>query len=165
MGAGKSHVGAALARKLDLDFFDSDKLVEARAGCSVSEVFERFGEEKFREAERNVILELLDGGPSVIATGGGAVTNERTLTAIKGKAVSIWLNPEMDLLISRLEDKSDRPLLKDGDIKQKLDTLFVKRKDLYAKADIALDITADNERQTLARLTKLLSEHLNNARF
>lgn len=165
MGAGKSHVGSALARQLDLEFFDSDKLVEERAGCSVSEIFERFGEEKFRESEKNVILNLLNGPPCVVATGGGAIANEETLHAIKEKSLSVWLNPDIDILVERVDGRGGRPLLDGQSPKEKLSELLDKRKAMYAQADITLDIHEDNKAETMKRLIKLLSEQLNSARF
>ena len=165
MGAGKSHVGASLSRTLGLDFYDSDKLVEQRAGCAVSEVFERFGEAKFRESEKKIILGLLDKAPSVVATGGGAVVNDETLSAIKTRAVSIWLNPDFSVLFDRLKDKADRPLLQTDNPEETLRALMCGREDRYAQADVNLEITHDNQSQTLNSLIKRLSEHLNTARF
>lgn len=165
MGAGKSHIGSSLAKHLGLKFSDSDKLVEERAGCSVNEIFERFGEDKFRESEKNVVLKLLDEAPQVIATGGGAVTNPETLEAIKAKSISIWLNPDIEILVDRVRGRSTRPLLNGEDPKEKLSKLLGERKALYTQANITVDIDGDNTQQTLGRTIKLLSESLNSDRF
>lgn len=161
MGAGKSYIGSALAKHFDVEFSDSDKIVEQRAGCSVSEIFERFGEEKFREAEKNAILNLLDKPPHVIATGGGAVTTLSTLEAIKKQAVSVWLNVELEILLERVSGRKTRPLLKNVDVEKKLSKLLHERIGLYRQADIQLDINHDNKHSTLSSLINLLSENLN----
>lgn len=165
MGSGKSHTGRMLADRLGLDFYDSDSLIEERAGCKVSEIFERFGEEKFRESEKDVISGLLDQPSCIIATGGGAVMNEETLQAIKDKAISVWLKPDITLLAERLRDKTDRPLLQGNDLAGTLEELMAARELYYARADITLEIAAGTEKETLARLIKSLSEYLNAARF
>ncbi len=166
MGAGKSHVGAALARSLGLEFIDSDKVVEQRAGCSVAEIFESFGEEKFREAEKNTILNLLTQPPQVIATGGGAITNDETLSHIKAQSLSVWLNPDMPLLMDRLSGKKQsRPLLQTDNPEDTIAALMQSRAGLYEQADINLEITSADQAQTLSRLIKKLSERLNTARF
>ncbi|MCB1531458.1 MAG: shikimate kinase [Alphaproteobacteria bacterium] len=165
MGAGKSYMGAKLAAALGVPFHDSDALVEERAGHSVGEVFEVFGEEKFRESEARVIQNLLEQGPSVISTGGGAVTNPQTLAAIKDKALSVWLNPDLDILVKRVKSGDKRPLLAGQDPAEKLSALLDERRHLYRQADITLDIHNDNKRETLERLIKALSETANSARF
>jgi integrase/recombinase XerD len=86
MGVGKTHVGRKLADKLKLPFKDSDRIIEEKAGRPVTEIFEVYGEEKFRQAERNSILEILAGEPCILATGGGAVLNDETRKAIHSKA-------------------------------------------------------------------------------
>jgi len=115
MGAGKTSVGKRLAAKLALPFVDADAEIEAGAQLTISEIFERFGEAYFRDGERKVIARLLNGGPLVLATGGGAFMNPVTRDNIAARGVSIWLKPDFDILLARVRKKSNRPLLKTAD--------------------------------------------------
>ena len=95
MGAGKTSVGKRLAARLGLPFADADAEIEAGAQLTISEIFERFGEPYFREGERKVIARLLNDGPQVLATGGGAFMNPATRDAIAAQGFSVWLKPEL----------------------------------------------------------------------
>ena len=165
MGAGKSHLGRMLAHELECAFYDSDARIEEKAGCTIAEIFDLYGEEKFRAAEKNEIMDLLGKGFCIISTGGGAVMNEEILSAIKENALSIWLAPDLDLLYERLRDKADRPLLSGGDMKEKITEILSHREKNYAQADITLSMNAENEDQVFERLIKILSEHRNTAKF
>src|SRR6187551_577830 len=101
MGVGKSTIGRKLAQLLDLPFRDADDEIEKAAQLSISEIFERFGEAHFRDGERRVIARLLDGGPSVIATGGGAFVQPETRALIHARSVAIWLDSDVTTLIER----------------------------------------------------------------
>lgn len=161
MGSGKSHIGRLLAQALGLDFVDTDHEIEKRAGCSVSEIFERDGEDKFRAAEKNVIEELLSGEVCVMATGGGAITSEQTANAIWSKAVSVWLSADISTLMERLKDKEDRPLLACGGPHEILERLLDERRDIYQKADIIVDSGNAHLDKTLQDVLKALDGHLN----
>ncbi len=165
MGVGKSHLGSLLAKELELNFFDVDKLVEEKAGCSINEIFEQFGEHKFRSAEKNTILELLERTPCVIATGGGAVMNEDSLSAIKERSLCVWLSSEVDCLFHRLKNAKDRPLLQKANLEQILTELLENREPFYAQAHITLQTTDDDIYQTLKNLKEKLSDYLKKDRF
>ena len=139
MGAGKTSVGKRLAAKLGLPFIDADAEIEAGAQLSISEIFERFGEAYFREGERKVIARLLNGGPLVLATGGGAFMNAATRDNIAKQGVSIWLKPSFDVLLARVRKKSNRPLLKTADPEQTLRRLLEERSPTYALADFTVE--------------------------
>src|SRR6185437_10471300 len=99
MGAGKSSVGRRLAARLGMPFVDADTEIESAAGMSIPEIFARHGEDYFRSGEARVISRLLDGGPQVLATGGGAVMDQATRDLIHIKGVSVWLKAELDVLL------------------------------------------------------------------
>src|SRR5580698_802430 len=139
MGAGKTSVGKRLAAKLGLPFVDADAEIEAGAQLTVSEIFERFGEAYFREGERKVIARLLNSGPVVLATGGGAFMNATTRENIARHGVSIWLKPSFEVLLARLRKKSNRPLLKTADPERTLRQLLDERSPIYALADFTID--------------------------
>ncbi len=136
MGAGKTSVGRLLASRLGLPFHDSDEAVTHAAGLSIAELFEHQGEPAFRALERAALMRLLAGEPSVIATGGGAVTESETREALRSKAFTIWLDATPAILASRLADSDERPLLAHGDPEVVLDRLAEQRRPFYATADL-----------------------------
>ncbi len=140
MGAGKTSVGKRLAAKLGLPFVDADAEIETGAQLTISEIFERFGEVYFREGERKVIARLLNGGPLVLATGGGAFMNAITRDKIAKHGVSIWLKPSFDVLLARVRKKSNRPLLKTADPEQTLRRLLEARSPTYSLADFTIEL-------------------------
>src|SRR6202035_3471727 len=115
MGVGKSSIGRRLAARLGVPFVDADTEIEAAAGMTIAEIFERHGEPYFRAGEARVIARLLEHGPQVLATGGGAFMNRDTRATIRLKGVSIWLKAELDVLMKRIKRRGDRPLLKTDD--------------------------------------------------
>ena len=140
MGAGKSSIGRRLAARLDIPFVDADTEIEKAAGMSIADIFARHGEADFRSGEARVIARLLDGGPQVLATGGGAFMNADTRAAIKAKGVSIWLTAEFDVLMRRINKrKNDRPMLQDrGSRGATLRELLAEREPVYALADLTV---------------------------
>jgi len=139
MGAGKSALGRRLAQRLDVPFKDADAEIEVAAGCSISEIFSRYGEASFRDGERRVIARLLDEPPHVLATGGGAFIDSETRARIKDKATSVWLNAPLELLLARTQRRDTRPLLKNGNPREILERLLVEREPLYAQADLTIN--------------------------
>lgn len=139
MGAGKSAIGRRLAQRLGLPFIDADHEIEVAAGCTIEELFARHGEAAFREGERRVMARLLDQPVHVLATGGGAFIDDSTRALVKRRAISVWLRAELPLLLERVQRRSNRPLLKQGDPRQVLADLMERRYPIYAEADIAID--------------------------
>jgi shikimate kinase len=138
-GSGKSSIGRRLAPRLDLPFIDADaKIEEAAGGMSIEEIFAKHGEAEFRSLEARVIARLLDDGPSVIATGGGALMNANTRALVRERAITIWLRAEIPVLMRRVRRKSDRPLLKGKDPEATLKRLLAEREPVYAEADIVV---------------------------
>lgn len=140
MGAGKTSIGRRLAKDLNLEFRDSDQEIEKKVGCSVAEIFEGFGEDYFRQVERETILDLLKNfPPHVLATGGGAFMDAKTRELIKEQGLSVWLRATLDVLIDRVSRNDNRPLLKRGNPREILEKLIAVRYPVYAEADLIVD--------------------------
>lgn len=140
MGAGKSVVGRRLANLFDVPFVDADSEIEAAAGCSIVDYFQRYGEDQFREGEARVIERLLAGPPCVLATGGGAWMTPAVREAVDGVAVSVWLRASLDTLVKRTAGRTHRPLLNSGDPRAILQDLMDRRYPVYESADICIDV-------------------------
>jgi shikimate kinase len=139
MGAGKSTIGRRLAARLRLPFLDADIEIEvAHAGMTIPEIFATHGEPYFRDGEARVIARLLDGGPAVIATGGGAFMREETRNRVRDKAVSIWLKADLDVIMKRVKRRADRPLLQTEDPTGTVQRLLEAREPVYATADLTI---------------------------
>jgi shikimate kinase len=138
MGAGKSTIGRRMAARLRLPFLDADTEIETAAGMSIPDIFETHGEPHFRDGEARVIARLLDGGPAVIATGGGAFMREETRGRVRDKAVSIWLKADAEVIMKRVRRRSDRPLLQNADPEGTVSRLLGEREPVYATADLTI---------------------------
>jgi len=136
MGAGKSTIGKRLAKRLGLDFVDSDEEIERAADHTISEIFDRFGESSFRDGERRVIARLIEGVPKVIATGGGAFMNEITRKLILERCIAIWLDADAEVLAERVSRRNHRPLLRNRDPLAVLRELAAIRNPVYAEAHL-----------------------------
>ena len=162
MGAGKTSLGKRLSKTFNLPFYDSDAEIEKAAGCTVAEIFERFGEAYFRDGERRVIERILAGDLCVMATGGGSFMDERIRTTVKERALSIWLRADLDTLVKRTtKRRDDRPLLKDGDPRDILKRLIEQRYPIYAEADITIDVGDEPPEKTAERVHKIILSHIN----
>jgi shikimate kinase len=139
MGAGKSTIGRRLAQKLDLAFVDADAEIEQAAGKSVQDIFRDHGEASFREGERRVIARLLESGPQVLATGGGAFMNEETRNNISSRGIAVWLRADIELLMKRVRRRDNRPLLKTDNPEEVMQTLIDQRYPVYGRADIIVE--------------------------
>src|SRR5579863_6257195 len=138
MGAGKSTIGRRLSARLALPFLDADTEIEAAAGMTIPDIFESRGEADFRDGEVRVIARLLNSGPAVIATGGGAVMRQETRDRIREKAISIWLKADSDIIMRRVKRRSDRPLLQTADPEATVERLIREREPVYGQADVTV---------------------------
>ena len=138
MGVGKSTIGRRLSARLRLPFLDADTEIEAAASMSIPDIFETRGEPYFRDGEARVIARLLDSGPAVLATGGGAFMREETRNRIRDKAVSIWLKADADIIMKRVKRRADRPLLQTADPAATVGRLIEEREPVYRRADITI---------------------------
>jgi shikimate kinase len=156
MGAGKSTVGRRLAEKLGRAFYDSDHEIEKAAGLSVADIFSLHGEEDFRRGEQKVLERLLNEAPHVLATGGGAYLNEDTRALMREKAVTIWLDADLETLWRRVQKKNTRPLLRRNDAKAVLENLLLERTPIYSQADLVVHSKEGPHGSTVNAIIKAL---------
>ena len=157
MGVGKSTVGRRLAAHLGLPFVDADDEIVEAAGMSITEIFEGFGEDYFRDGERRVIKRLMDGAPQVIATGGGAFIQEETRKLIQAQSTVVWLDANIEILAKRVARRDTRPLLIGKDPKTVLEELAKIRNPIYAQADIHISSSETPHEKTVNLIVKALN--------
>ncbi len=160
MGVGKSTVGRRLARRLGLPFVDSDSEIEEVVGLPAGELFERYGEEDYRDGERRLVARLIDGRVKVIATGGGVFVDPRTRQLLKDQAITVWLDAPVNVLAERTARRDTRPLLKNGDPKQTLERLAQIERDAYAEAHIHVKSGDGAHKDVVDAIVRALEEHV-----
>ncbi len=163
MGVGKSTVGRRLAKRLGLPFIDSDAAIEDASGYSKAEVFERFGEQDYRDGERRLVARLIDGQVRVIATGGGVFIDPRTRELLNTRAITIWLDAPIDVLAARTARRDTRPLLRVPDPKGTLERLAEERRPSYASAHIHVKSSEGAHQDVVDRIIDALEQHLDQA--
>ena len=163
MGVGKSTVGRRLARRLGLDFVDSDSAIEDASGYSAAEVFERFGEQDFRDGERRLVARLMDGAVKVIATGGGAYVDPRTRELLNQHSITVWLDAPVEVLAERTSRRDTRPLLRNDDPKGTLERLSEERRPSYAEAHIHVRSGDGPHGDVVEAIVEAIEQHLGSA--
>lgn len=157
MGAGKTTIGRRIAQRLGLPFKDADAEIEQAAGCTIAEIFDRFGQAGFRDGERRVLRRLLtEESQLVIATGGGAFIDPETRALILSTATSVWLKAKLDTLVQRTARRQTRPLLLAGDPRAILADLMAKRDPLYAEADVTVESDGRTHEETVSAVLAAL---------
>lgn len=161
MGAGKSTIGSRLAKKLGKPFCDSDQEVEkAAGGCSVADIYEQWGEQAFKEAERNVIHRLLRTEPvHVLSTGEGAFVDPQTRAILQDQTITVWLKSDIKVLITRVQRKA-RPQLMEGNIEEILQGLVQERYPIYEMADVCVESDDEFYQDAVDRVLIALRELL-----
>jgi len=160
MGVGKSTVGRRLARRLGLPFVDSDSAIEDAVGLSCAEVFERYGEDDFRDGERRLVARLIDGEIRVIATGGGAYVDPRTRKLLNERAITVWLDAPIDILTERTARRDTRPLLRTPDPRGTLERLSGEERPRYSEAHIHIKSGNGAHRDVVEAIVQALETHL-----
>ena len=153
MASGKSTVGRHLAKALNLDFVDSDSVIEDRAGADIPWIFDIEGEERFRDREERVIEELTRRRGVVVATGGGVVLREVNRHRLSERGTVVYLNAPFEALVARAQGNSRRPLLAGEDARERLAQLMEQRGELYAQ-------TADIEIRADERSPRMIAERI-----
>ncbi|WP_439574197.1 shikimate kinase [Phreatobacter sp.] len=160
MGAGKSSIGRRLAHRLGLPFVDADTEIERAADLTIPEIFERHGEAYFRSGEVRVVSRILDSGPQVLATGGGAYVNPETRARIREKGIAVWLKAEFDVLMKRVRRRNDRPLLRADNPEAVLRRLMDERYPIYAEADLTVLSREASHEEIVEDVLAALSAHV-----
>lgn len=160
MGAGKTTIGRRLAQTLGLDFIDADAEIEEAAGKTIPEIFANHGEAAFRAGEKRVISRLLNNGPHILATGGGAYMNAETRENIAQKALSIWLHADLDVLMDRVSRRGNRPLLNEKNPRAVMEKLMSERYPIYAQADLTVDSVEGTHEHVVEKLLVALDTYL-----
>src|SRR5947209_19709782 len=163
MGVGKSTVGRRLAKRLGLPFVDSDSAIEEAAGYTAAEVFERYGEQDFRDGERRLVARLMDGDVRVIATGGGAYADPRTRELLNERAITVWLDAPVDILAERTSRRDTRAQLRNGDPKATLERLAEERRPQYEEAHIHVKSGDGAHKDVVDAIVQALGEYLDRA--
>ncbi|MCT4575187.1 MAG: shikimate kinase [Alphaproteobacteria bacterium] len=161
MGAGKSTVGRRLAKKLDKKFIDADREIEKAAGCSVSDIFELYGEKEFRKLEYRVISRLInDNSDYVLSTGEGAFITDEVREKINEtkNLKTIWLKADVEILFDRTSRNNRRPLLEVENPKEVLKKLMNERTHIYSQADITVDSTQGHHNEVVNKIISILKE-------
>ena len=159
MGCGKSSIGRRLAARLDIPFVDADDEIELSAQKSIPEIFADHGETYFRDGERRVIRRLLDNGPQVLATGGGAYMNAETRATVRSKGIAIWLKAEIGVLMRRVMKRDNRPLLKVDDPEGVMRALMDTRYPVYAEAEIVVESRDVPHEVIVDEIIAVLADH------
>lgn len=138
MGVGKTSVGSVLAQKLSYKFVDLDKLIVEQENFSIKDIFSKFGEEYFREIEHKTLETIINYTDSIIALGGGTFTFERNRNLIQQNGISIWLNCDLDVILSRLSNDTLRPLYSNP---KQMQELLNSRLSAYSQANFTVDVS------------------------
>jgi len=150
MGSGKTTIGKRLAKKLKIGFIDSDHEIEKKCRKTINKIFEQDGELYFRQLEKETIAEIIQKNqPSVLSLGGGAFVNDEVRDLIKEKCVSVWLDVALDIVMERIGEQSNRPLLNNVDKREVLAKLILSRSPFYGQCDIRINSDSTSHTQTV----------------
>jgi shikimate kinase len=159
MAVGKSAVGRNLAKKLRCRFVDIDRLIEKTTGMRIGEIFAQKGEAFFRQLEKNTLAKILQQEQQVIATGGGAIMDDDSLKLLCDRALLIGLTASVDVLLSRAGDSSRRPLLNDGNRRERVAELLAQREARYAQARMTIDTSELTVDQVVEKIMEFIATH------
>jgi shikimate kinase len=163
MGAGKSTTGFGLAQKLGIKFVDSDKELEKAENMTLSEIYEKKGEEYFKDLEKKIIKKALNTTkPQVLSIGGNSFDDEEIRKMIKEKAISVFLDVDLDILIKRVERKNNRPALDGKNKAEAMKEMYDKKYYIYNQSDIVLNTTYLNRDIATNVTIQLINDFINN---
>jgi len=157
MGVGKSTTGIALAEKLSYKFLDSDHKIEELAGMSIPDIFRTYGEKYFRRLEYEVIRDIANMSGIVLATGGGAVMNNKLFDILMSKGTVIHLDASLSTLYDRLKDSNNRPMLNhNSNRKKRIEDLYMLRRPIYMKAHHTINTDGKEVRDIVDEIVEII---------
>ncbi len=163
MGVGKSTIGLAVSKTLNMNFVDVDVEIEKKEFSSIKSIFDNKGEKYFREIEEKISMSFLNNEESVIALGGGAFINAKIRNKILESAVSVWLDLKIDLLLRRLKDSKKRPLLDNNNLRKVLNNIYDERKKTYNLANYKIKCDQVEKSQIVKKIVEIYETNTNNS--
>lgn len=158
-GAGKTSIGSRLARIYGMPFVDGDVEVEKAGGSSCADLFARFGEAEFRRGEERVMERLLNGKRCILSAGGGAFLSEKTREIAKQRAITLFLDADIEVIVRNTAGRTHRPLLNTENPQQVIEELIKKRRPIYETADIILKYNTETLGQVLRRVVATVNNY------
>ena len=157
MGVGKTGIGKYVARRLKIDFFDIDKLIEEKNEMKITEIFKTKGEIYFRKEEESVTIKYLNKKGSIISLGGGGFINNKIRKKVLSECISVWLNVNLETIYTRLKNSKKRPLIYNNN-QNNIGKIFMERKKIYSLADHEINCNKLNINQISNKIMKLYEE-------
>ena len=157
MGSGKTTIGKSVAKTLGWQFIDTDFEIEKQEKMVISEIFSNYGEDYFRNAEKTLLLSLVNAKKTIISCGGGVFTKQENIDLINKNCISVFLNVNLDILKQRLKNDTKRPILKTG---KTIDGIFAERLGFYKQAKVAVEIQGQGVQTNTKRCIENLYNHL-----
>ncbi len=157
MGVGKNAIGKRLAQELNLEFVDTDDIIEKEEGITITQIFKKFGEKHFRKLEKEVIRKVAQGKDQVISTGGGVVLDRENISNLKKNGVIICLWASSEVIKERTEKETHRPLLEGVNAEKKIKELLNYRKPFYKKS---ADYIVDTSHSTVEKIVEKILKYL-----
>ena len=157
MGVGKTGIGKYVARRLKINFFDIDKLIEKKNEMKITEIFKTKGEIYFRKEEEFVTIKYLNKERSIISLGGGGFINDKIRKKVLSECISVWLNVDLETIYARLKNSKKRPLIYKNN-PNNIDKIFMERKKIYSLADHEINCDNLNIKQISNKIIKLYEE-------
>ena len=159
MGVGKSTLGKIVAKKLNLEFIDTDDKIEEKHSIKISTIFKKMGEKFFRLEEEKEVLKSLKKNNCVIALGGGGFINKTIRNSILKNAISIWLDCDLETLCKRTKWNKKRPLLDKENNKIKINKLYEERKNIYKLANYKINCSNVNKENIVNKIIIFYEKH------
>ncbi len=157
MGSGKSSIGRRLARIYSMPFIDADREIEKAGGGDICYLFQRYGEQDFRRVEERIMDRLLNGKKCILASGGGAFMSAQTRQTVAQKAVSVFLDADVNTIVRNTAGRTHRPLLNVDNPEKVIRTLLDNRRPFYEQADIRVKY----KEETMGQLLRILVAQIN----
>jgi shikimate kinase len=162
MGTGKSTIGKEVAKKLKIEFVDTDKLIEDEANLTIAEIFKKNGEKYFRELEEKIFLKIKNDKEKIISVGGGAFINDAIRKKILKEYLSIWLNMNEDLIISRIQrNAKKRPMVDQNNVEKSIKNLKKTRDPIYKLANYEINCNLNSKNKIIEKVKNFYEKNNN----